>query len=259
MRSISLILIIFLSLTACSQISTFEEMSYKEVNLNQKEWSMETFGKGIEAEPLYKMNEVTFAIEPITDANPKVVLLTIDDAPDRYSLEMAKTLKKLDVPAIFFVNGHFIHTAEKQQILKEIHQLGFEIGNHTQTHADLPSLSPEEQKEEIVSLNDMIEDIVGERPTFFRAPFGRNTDDSKEIVLNENMLLMNWTYGYDWVQQYMSEEAIAEIMVNTELLQNGANLLMHDRQWTSAGLEEIVKGIQAKGFEFVDPKTIQTP
>jgi len=210
------------------------------------------------AAPEYKMNAV-FALEPIKDANPKVVLLTIDDAPDKYALEMAKTLKELQAPAIFFVNGHFINSPEKEAIIKEIYDLGFEIGNHTFSHANLTSLSPEEQKEEILSVNDKVEEITGERPKFFRAPFGANTDVSKQIAAEEKMLVMNWTYGYDWEKDYMSQAAIADIMVNTDLLVNGANLLMHDREWTNAGLEQIVNGLRDKGYETLDPKLIETP
>lgn len=90
-------------------------------------------------EPLYALNAV-WAFEPISDANPKVVLLTIDDAPDKYAVEMAKTLKELGAPAIFFVNGHFIDTEEEQARLKEIYDLGFSIGNHTKTHANLKQM-----------------------------------------------------------------------------------------------------------------------
>ena len=35
-----------------------------------------------------------WAFQPIGDANPKAVLLTIDDAPDKCALDMAKTLKE---------------------------------------------------------------------------------------------------------------------------------------------------------------------
>jgi len=208
--------------------------------------------------PEYKMNDA-FALEPIDHANPKVILLTIDDAPDKYALEMAKTLKELNAPAIFFVNGHFINNDEKEEMLKEIYDLGFVIGNHTFSHADLTTLSPEEQKEEILSVNDKVEEITGERPKFFRAPFGANTDISRQIAAEENMLVMNWSYGYDWEKDYMSKDAIADIMVNTNLLMNGANLLMHDREWTNAGLEQIVKGLRDKGFETLDPNLIETP
>lgn len=208
--------------------------------------------------PLYTLNSNHWGIEPINNANEKVVLLTIDDAPDKYALEMATTLKELNVKAIFFVNGHFIDTDEEKQILKEIYNLGFLIGNHTLSHSMLKDLSEEEQYKEIVELNDEIEIITGERPKFYRAPFGINTEYSKKVVDEEGMLLMNWTYGYDWEKEYQTKEAITDIMVNTPYLKNGANILMHDRKWTNEALNDIVTGIKEKGFEIVDPELIQT-
>ena len=212
-------------------------------------------------EPTYEVNlepERKWYIEPIDDADEEVVLITIDDAPDKYALEMAQTLKDLDVNAIFFVNGHLLESEEKKEVLKEIYDMGFMIGNHTYSHSSLQDLSEEEQKEEIISVNDMVEEIIGERPLFFRAPFGENTDYSKQIADEEGMILMNWSYGYDWEADYQTQEAITDIMVNTELLGNGANMLMHDREWTNAALHDIVKGLQDKGYEMLDPKLIKT-
>lgn len=210
-----------------------------------------------DAEPQYEINEANWTVKPIADAPSKVVLLTIDDAPDKKSLEMAKTLKSLNAPAIFFINGHFIDTDEEKAVLKEIHEMGFEIGNHTQTHANLKQLSEEEQRAEIMQVSDSIESIIGERPKFFRAPFGVNTDFSRALVKEQGMLLMNWTYGYDWESKYQDANALADIMVNTEFLTDGANLLMHDRLWTAAALTDIVEGLRAKGYEMVDPTTIK--
>jgi peptidoglycan/xylan/chitin deacetylase (PgdA/CDA1 family) len=207
-------------------------------------------------EPQYTVNTANSSIQPIGEANPEVVLLTIDDAPDYYALEMAKTLKELNVKAIFFVNGHFLLNEAEQAVLKEIYDMGFPIGNHTMNHKSLRQISEEEQYEEIVPLNDLVEEITGERPRFFRAPFGINTDYANELVEEEGMILMNWTYGYDWEKDYMNAEALADIMINTELLTSGANLLLHDREWTNDALEGIVKGLQDKGYEIVDPDLI---
>ena len=211
----------------------------------------------VDQTPLYELNPKTYSIEPIGDANPKVVLLTIDDAPDKRALDMAKTLMSLDAPAIFFVNGHFIDTDEQKAVLKEIHDMGFVIGNHTKTHANLKTLTEEEQREEIVAVNDIVEEVTGERPVFFRAPFGVNTDFSRALAIEEGMQLMNWSYGYDFEKEYMTKEKIADIMVNTELLRDGSNLLMHDRDWTADAMETIVNGLRDKGYEFVDPKLIK--
>ncbi|MGM0837448.1 MAG: polysaccharide deacetylase family protein [Bacillota bacterium] len=212
--------------------------------------------EGKPEETQYTINPADSSIQPIGEANAEVVLLTIDDAPDRYAMEMATTLNELGVKAIFFVNGHFLQTDEEKDTLKKIHELGFPIGNHTMNHKSLRQLTEEEQYEEIVALNDLIEEIVGERPKFFRAPFGINTDYSDELVASEGMVRMNWTYGYDWEQEYTTAEAIADIMVNAKELRSGANLLMHDREWTNAALADIVKGLQNKGYEMLDPDLI---
>lgn len=209
--------------------------------------------------PLYEISEANWTLKPLADADEKVVLLTIDDAPDTYSVEMAETLKRLEVPAIFFVNGHFMDTDEEKERLKAIHEMGFAIGNHTQTHANLRDSSEEQQQQEVLQVSETVEQVIGEKPKFFRAPFGVNTDYSKALVAEQGMLLMNWTYGYDWESDYRDPAALADIMVNTPYLTNGANLLMHDREWTAAALEDIVSGLQEAGYSFVDPATISVP
>lgn len=207
-------------------------------------------------EAAYKVTPEWF-VTPTDDANEKVVLLTIDDAPDEHAVEMAKTLKELDTPAIFFVNGHFLQDEEGRQQLQEINELGFPIGNHTMTHTDLSTINEEEQKEEISEVNRLVEEIIGEKPTFFRAPFGKNTEYSEQLVKEEGMLLMNWTYGYDWDNEYQEADALTDIMVDSPLLSEGAILLMHDREWTNDALSDIVTGLQDKGYEILDPLLIE--
>lgn len=209
------------------------------------------------AEPQYRINSANWSAQPIADASEKVVLVTIDDAPDKHAMEMAETLKSQEVPAIFFVNGHFLDTDEEKQQLKKLHEMGFAIGNHTNNHPNLRDLTEKEQAEEILQLNETIEQIIGEKPKFFRAPHGANTDFSKQLVQDEGMVLMNWTYGYDWEQQYQNAQSLTDIMVNTEFLNNGANLLMHDREWTSEALPDIIQGLKDKGYGFVDPEAIE--
>ncbi|GAB2543300.1 polysaccharide deacetylase family protein [Gracilibacillus alcaliphilus] len=220
-----------------------------------------------DSEILYELDESSWNLVPLEEGTEEnVVLLTIDDAPDTYALEMAKTLKELDAPAIFFVNGHFLQSEEDKEALKEIHEMGFAIGNHTYNHQQLSVADEETQKREIIELSDEIEEIIGERPEFFRAPHGDNTDFAKEVVKEEGMLLMNWTYGYDYFEPYMDENKIREAMITGEapevdidysLLQPGANLLMHDREWTAAALADIVEGLREQGYEMADPYSIK--
>ncbi|WKA57488.1 polysaccharide deacetylase family protein [Planococcus shenhongbingii] len=232
----------------------------KKIEVEQAEDTVEKPEKEpveLAAEPQYRLNPQTWSLEPIGEAPAEAVLITIDDAPDDHSVEMASVLKDRNVPAIFFVNGHFLDTDEEKANLKKIHEMGFAIGNHTSTHANLKTIGEEEQREEILSLSETVEQIIGEKPKFFRAPNGSNTDFSKELTAQEGMLLMNWSYGYDWETQYMNPAALADIMVNTEFLRNGSNLLMHDRKWTAEALPKIIEGLQAKGYSFIDPEEIE--
>ncbi|GEN30296.1 peptidoglycan/xylan/chitin deacetylase (PgdA/CDA1 family) [Cerasibacillus quisquiliarum] len=235
------------------------EQQSKQTKQNQEEKNKSVERDAEEAvQATHRVDEHNWYIRPLNEQeNEQVVLLTIDDAPDQFALEMAHILKEKNAGAIFFVNGHFLETKEQKEILKQIHQMGFVIGNHTYSHAYLPDISEEKQKEEIIRVNDLVEDITGERPAFFRAPFGANTDYSEQIIAEENMKMMNWSYGYDFQPEYMDKDRLTKIMLETELLHNGANILMHDRKWTKEALEDIVIGLREKGYEILDPHYLE--
>lgn len=260
--SILVIFILCFIVAACSQATdTIGDHKEKDIEIRDEkitEQPIEDNAKEDRNEPLYIIDEANWTVQPIDlkDENQNL-LLTIDDAPDGYAVEMAKTLQKLNVPAIFFVNGHFLLSDDDKKNLKVIHDMGFVIGNHTYSHQSLPSLTEEEQKEEILKVNELVTEITGEKPVFFRAPFGQNTDYSKKLIYDEEMVMMNWTYGYDWNEEYMTKEALTDIMVNAPELTNGSNLLMHDREWTYEALEDIISGLENKGYEFIDPKYIK--
>ncbi|MHA6252054.1 polysaccharide deacetylase family protein [Oceanobacillus sp. CAU 1775] len=239
------------------------EATEKDIE-NDKEETSEEQEEIIEAQ--YYIDENS-SVVPLGDGvEEDVVLLTIDDAPATYTLEMAEILSNLDANAIFFVNGHFLDSPEEEEALKQIHEMGFLIGNHTYSHPVIPDIPEDEQYEEIISLSDRVEEIIGERPKFFRAPHGMNSDYSKAVVEEDGMVLMNWTYGYDYFEPYMNAEKLTEAMITGEapeididysLLKPGANLLMHDREWTKDALEGIVLGLRENGYEIVDPNLIE--
>jgi peptidoglycan/xylan/chitin deacetylase (PgdA/CDA1 family) len=243
-----------------------DEENEEEISSKSEESEAEVASNEIEKEAKYYIDENASVVPLNDDTDENVVLLTIDDAPEENTLEMAETLKELDAGAIFFVNGHFLETPEQEEALKQLHEMGFIIGNHTYNHPVLTDISEEEQREEIISLSDRVEEIIGERPKFFRAPHGVNTDFSEALVEEEGMVLMNWTYGYDYFAPYQDAEKLTEAMVTGEapevdidysLLKPGANLLMHDREWTNEALGDIVRGLREQGYEIVDPHLIQ--
>ncbi|WP_062048471.1 polysaccharide deacetylase family protein [Bacillus sp. JCM 19034] len=269
-RTYGFLICCVLTMVSCNQVEETKieannQLEIAEPEVEEQETNAENIVEGIDEEleteleelDYYRVNEENWSIEPIDDGNEQVVLVTIDDAPDKYSIKMAETLDKLGVKAIFFVNGHLLDDDGKR-VVKELHKRGFEIGNHTMNHPTMSDLSEDEQRSEIVELNDIIYELIGEYPRFYRAPFGGNTDYTNELTAELGMVKMNWTYGYDWEPDYLEPEPLADIMVNAPLLQNGANLLMHDRKWTADALESIVHGLKEKGYEFVDPEQIKT-
>ena len=212
--------------------------------------------------------EISSVLPANEDANPNVVLATVDDVPRKLpetptsSVKEAHAMADRGIYGIFFVNGMYLQGEdgeEGQQALKEIADMGHVIGNHTLTHYSLDHVPDEETlRHEIIGNQDIIEEIIGYRPQFFRPPHGIEIPELEGILEEENMVSMNWSYGFDWDEAYSDPATLADVMVNTEFLSPGANLLMHDLTWTKEAMPAILDGIQAKGYEFVDARDIAT-
>lgn len=218
-------------------------------------------------EAKYYIDPDSSQVVPVDDSvDGNVVLATVDDVPRKLpetptsSVEEAQTMADRGITGIYFVNGMYLmeeDAEEGREALKQIADMGHVIGNHTLTHYSLDQVPDEETlRREIVGNQDIIEEVIGYRPTFFRAPHGIETPESKAILEEEDMVSMTWSYGFDWDEQYSDPQALANVMVETELLQPGANLLMHDLTWTNEAMPQILDGIAEKGYGFVDPNEI---
>ncbi len=86
----------------------------------------------------------------------KLVALTFDDGCKSDIKYVAPLLKKYGFGATFFVfEGFNYYKGQREknyltwQEVKKIHDMGFEIGNHTRTHPYMPALSKKQIREEI--------------------------------------------------------------------------------------------------------------
>jgi peptidoglycan/xylan/chitin deacetylase (PgdA/CDA1 family) len=89
---------------------------------------------------------------------------TMLDGLDRY-LEL---IDELDVPSSFFCVGELAQKIKSK--LREMSDLGFDIGSHTQTHKRPLTLSVQKFEEELRVSKDNIEQICSKQVEGFRAP-----------------------------------------------------------------------------------------
>ncbi|QKS46555.1 polysaccharide deacetylase family protein [Paenibacillus cellulosilyticus] len=217
--------------------------------------------KPVQAEQtkLYKMSKV-YRFVPIdkTTTTDKVVLLTFDDGPkdEKQVTEMLDILDKHKAKAIFFVNGYRVKV--HPELVKLIHDRGQTVGNHSWDHIDLKKESKESIEKQIGDVSKQVEDIIGEAPKFFRPPFGSGNDNVRTYVKDNGMLYMTWSNGsldWDTKNKNKPDAVIANVL---EQLHPGANILMHELPWTIEALDELLTKLEAKGYGFIDPATIET-
>ncbi|MBO9606423.1 MAG: polysaccharide deacetylase family protein [Paenibacillaceae bacterium] len=210
------------------------------------------------AAKLYRLNK-NYDVVPIDpNGNKKVVLLTFDDGPKDKTMvdSLLGTLSKHKAKAIFFVLGSKVK--QNPDLLKQIYASGHTIGNHTWSHSQLNKLSDAQGDEEFDSTQRIIRETIGITPVFFRPPNGISTDHLNERYPKEHVLRMNWSNGsLDWADNQHKPAGVIQSVLDQ--LHAGSNILMHELAWTAEALDELLTKLEALGYGYVDPATIETP
>ncbi|MFI9803041.1 polysaccharide deacetylase family protein [Streptomyces sp. NPDC052301] len=126
------------------------------------------------------------------------MMLTFDDGPNpEYTPHILDTLAKYDVRAMFFVCGECV--VENRELVARMAEEGHVVGNHTWTHPLLTTLDRKEIRSEMERTSDVIEDTYGERPQWFRAPYGAWNRAAFQLGAEMGMEPMAWTVDTtDW-------------------------------------------------------------
>lgn len=126
------------------------------------------------------------------------VSLTFDDGPHpKLTPALLKILKETGVPATFFMVGSQVEKYPK--VAKKVVDEGFEIGNHSYSHANLSLLTRPEIEEELRKTQELIEKATGKRPTLFRPPYGGLNKDVYDAARSENLDVVTWSVDpRDW-------------------------------------------------------------
>ncbi|MEU3103815.1 polysaccharide deacetylase family protein [Streptomyces griseoflavus] len=128
----------------------------------------------------------------------RTMVLTFDDGPDpRYTPPILDTLARYEVRAMFFVCGGM--AAENRDLLARMADEGHVVGNHTWSHPLLTRLSRRRIRSEMERTCDIIEKAHGERPAWFRAPYGAWNRAAFQLGAELGMEPLGWTVDtLDW-------------------------------------------------------------
>ena len=198
------------------------------------------FGETTRKIPVYSVE--------IDDSADKVIALTFDAAwgADK-TLKIIEILKEYDAHATFFLVGFWIDKYPDET--KAIAEAGFDIGNHSENHLNMPRLSAEKIAEEITSVNKKVYDLTGKTPMYFRAPFGDYANNLMTCIEDMGMVGVQWSIdSLDW--KGLGVKDITERIVPKA--KSGDIVLFHNNSdHVLDALPVVLEALKNKGFSFV--------
>ncbi|HAJ77713.1 MAG TPA: deacetylase [Clostridiales bacterium] len=130
---------------------------------------------------------------------------------------------EFNVKATFFLVGFWVQ--KYPEMVKKIHDNGFEIGTHSNTHPDMTKLSSENQKFELETSMNLIKSITGEDVKIFRPPFGAYNDSLISVAESLGLTTIQWDVdSLDW-------KGLSAMEINNRVLngvRNGSIILCHN-------------------------------
>lgn len=106
---------------------------------------------------------------------PKPVLVTADDGYADDVTQILPVLRRLRMVATFYVITGRLHEAGfvTPEQVRVLDRAGMDVGAHTRTHADLPSLPLASARKEIAGSRRDLERLLGHPVAAFAYPYGR--------------------------------------------------------------------------------------
>lgn len=196
----------------------------------------------------YKDYPVDFII-PTTD---KKIYLTFDEGYEYgCTPSILSTLKEKDVKAVFFVTKPYAE--EDPDLVRQIIDEGHILGNHSVTHpsAGIPSLSLDDQKQEVMGNHEYIKQNFNYDMCLFRFPAGKFSEQSLAILNNCGYRGVFWSFAYldyDVNNQPNEAESLQKLV---DKLHPGAIYLLHAESWTNTNiLGSFIDKAREAGYEF---------
>ena len=188
----------------------------------------------------------------IGDTTQKRIYLTFDAGYENgYTPAILDTLKKQEVPATFFVVGHYLESAP--DLVERMVTEGHTVANHTYSH---PNMSAIEGKDaflhELSRVEETYKKITGrEMPKLYRPPQGKYSEANLKMACEAGYHTFFWSLAYvDWQtdKQPTREQALEKLVGR---IHPGAVVLLHSTSATNAQvLEEVIIKWKEMGYSF---------
>ena len=203
---------------------------------------------------------VTITIVEKTAANEKVVYLTFDDGPSKFTESVLNILDQYNCKATFFITGM---NASYRNYIKIAHDKGHTIGLHTYSHnyAQVYS-SVDAYFDDLTQVGNLARDYIGFVPKYIRFPGGGSNSVSKKYTpgIMSKLTKMVGDKGYiyyDWNAEngdgYAKMEKSEMLRRATSSTANQVMILMHDangKQNTVDILPQVIQHYQNRGYTF---------
>lgn len=177
------------------------------------------------------------------------IALTFDDGPITEKTEAILDILKLNnINATFFCVG--ANVSKNPDILKRINNEGHLIGNHSFSHHTLFDLfSKSRMVKEIKNTNNLIYNLIGNYPIYFRPPYGVTTPVLANAIEATKMTTIGWNIrSFDTISK--SNEKLLTTIKNK--IKPGAIILLHDSsEITVSTIQDIINLIHKQGLQIV--------
>lgn len=188
----------------------------------------------------------------------RMILFTFDDGPSRRTtLHLLDVLDDLGIKAVFFLETQSFGNGnpwerEHTEIVREIVRRGHMIGNHTETHRQLPLLRNGEIQAELALSERKIEWAVGRQPRLIRPPGGALSERVEGLLREDGYTSVLWAIYPGDLDVNTPEEVVRTFFRvlkrrERETGDRGGIVLMHDTQRRSIeALPRLVAALQRR-------------
>lgn len=188
----------------------------------------------------------------------RVVTLSFDDGPNAdWTPQVLDILRRKHVHAVFCVIGDMVDV--HPELVARVFAEGHRLCDHSVTHAELTDASTDQLVAEIGPTADRVEAITGERPAFFRSPYGVFTDPVIDAAHEQGLRVLGW--GVD-TEDFDRPAPTVLVPAIVAAVTPGSVILFHDgggnRQLTVDALPFVITALRRQGYRFVLPAVTRT-